>query len=164
MNTRIKWKQPQLLALIAVSALFSIGGVAVLFRGMEGDVLGGAIVLAIFVPATIVFARRLLASGPRLTLDDAGILDSRLGVGVVPWSALSDAYVYRMRRNVFLCLVPRDPAAWEARLSPLRRLMAIADRWLGAGALNVNLAGVDCVPEELEAEVKQRIAGAAPSG
>lgn len=162
MKTEVNWKRDPLVWLIGVSALFSVGGVAVMFRGMEGDVLGGCIVLAIFVPATVVFTRRLLATEPRLTVDDSGILDSRLGVGLVPWAELSDAYVLRMRRHVFLCLVPREPARWTARLSPLRRLLAIGDRALGASVLNVDLNGVDCVPEELAATARQWIASAAP--
>lgn len=161
MRTAVGWKRDPLVWLIAVSALFSVGGVAVMFRGMEGDVLGGCIVLAIFVPATVVFTRRLLATEPRLVVDETGILDSRLGVGLVPWAELADVRVLRMRRHVFLCLVPREPKRWMARLSPLRRLMALGDRALGASVLSIDLNGVDCVPEELAATARQWIASSA---
>ena len=161
---KVGWKQGPLIALFGVSLLFAIGGFLLLFRGMEGDVLGAGIVLALFVPASVIFGRRLFDRRPRLSIDDEGILDPYLKVGKIPWHELGGAYVQQLRRRTFLCLVPREPERWLARKSPLGRLMSRGDQALGFTALNVDLTGVDCDPQALQELIQQRIAAAAPEG
>ncbi|WP_141211409.1 STM3941 family protein [Rhodoferax sp. TH121] len=102
------------------------------------------------------FARQLFDSRPRLVLNDEGVFDRTLGVGVIPWSEITGATLRSVNRNYFVCLELRNPEQWTARMSLLKRAMASANKVLGFGALNLNLSALAVDPMEVYAHVLER--------
>ncbi len=95
------------------------------------------------------FARQLFDSRPRLVLNDEGVFDRTLGVGVIPWSEITGATLRSVNRNYFVCLELRNPEQWTARLPPLKRALVSANKALGFASLNLNLSGIAADPMEV---------------
>ncbi|MEW6734112.1 MAG: STM3941 family protein, partial [Acidobacteriota bacterium] len=99
---------------------------------------------------------QILDSRPRIIIDDQGILDRTLGVGLIPWNEIDAAYLNSINGNYFISLELRNPEIFLARLSNVQRKLASANRALGFSDINVNLSGVDKRSEEIFKVVTQR--------
>jgi hypothetical protein len=102
-----------------------------------------------FGACALVSAWQLFDARPRIVIDDRGILDRTLNVGVIEWSDILDATVKRTHDNPFICLDLRDPAKYVGRLSPMMRRMVDLNRRLGFTELSLNLTGTNMDPERL---------------
>jgi len=85
----------------------------------------------------------------RLVIDDRGIFDRKLKVGVIEWHDIRGAYVDRVAGNAFICLELRDSAKYTSRLSPVRRLIARLNKTFGYTEFSLNLAGTAVDPDRL---------------
>src|SRR6266851_5277003 len=50
---------------------------------------------------SLVPAWQFFDARPRLTIDESGICDRTLGVGVIPWSEITDAYIKSIHGHDF---------------------------------------------------------------
>ena len=130
-------------------------------RAGLGSVAGwvGLIGLVFFGLGAIVGLVQGLRRGPRLTLDDQGVHDRTLGVGLIAWSDIVRAEPYGVARQPFVGLHLRDPDKYLARASHSRKLLAR----LNAGAgfpLSINLAGLDADPGEVAEMIMSKSAAA----
>lgn len=135
-------------------AMLTLGGLAFVAMGVymivtKGNWGLGLVTIFFFGTGVIVGARQFFDTRPRLQLTDEGILDRTLGVGLIPWTAITDAYVRSINQESFICLQLRDEQAYTSRLSPLKRRLAGANAALGFTPLSINLSGVDLNPEQL---------------
>ncbi|MDU0372445.1 STM3941 family protein [Hymenobacter endophyticus] len=135
-------------------ALLTLGGLAFVAMGVfmivtEGKWGLGLVSIAFFGTGVLVGIRQLLDSRPRLQITDEGILDRTLGVGLIPWADIADAYVRSINQENFICLALHNEDEYVQRLSPLKRKLAGANSALGFTMLSVNLSGVDLNPEQL---------------
>ena len=86
--------------------------------------------------------------GPRLTLNDEGVLDRTLKVGVIAWSDIVGVEPYGVAGQPFVGLRLRDPSKYLERTSGMGRLLA----WLNSGSgfpLSLNLVGLDADPSRV---------------
>lgn len=88
-------------------------------------------------------------SRPRLIIDEHGVLDRTLGVGLIPWSDIEAAYVRSISGNDFICLELKNSEKYSQKLSKVKQAMAAANRKLGFTDFNLNLSGVDAKTEEV---------------
>lgn len=137
------------------SALFTTIGVLVV-RTRNGMLIGWADII-FFGCATLLCARNLLDTRPRIVLDDNGVLDRTLKVGVIAWSDITDAYARSMHGQNFICLNLRDPEKYTSRLSPAMRRMVSLNAKLGFTDLSLNFAGTNANVSQLEALIQSRI-------
>jgi hypothetical protein len=104
----------------------------------------------IFFGAAIpLFIWQIIDRRPRLTINDLGINDRTMGVGLIPWSEIEDSYVKSIRGNHFICLVARNPEMWTSRFSATKKAMIKTNKALGFTELNVNLSGTSAQPQEI---------------
>ena len=83
--------------------------------------------------------------GPRLTLDEEGVRDRTLKVGVIAWSDIVGVEPYGVAGQPFVGLRLRDTSKYLERTSGIWRLLA----WVNSGSgfpLSVNLVGLDADP------------------
>jgi len=145
-------------ALLPIASLaFTAAGVSLLQRGDPAARWIAIACILFFGAGTLVLARQLLDRRPRLVFDDIGVTDRTLGVGRIPWEAIEDAQLASIRNNAFVCLTLRDEAHWVAKLPPLQRRLAGANRALGFSSLNLNLAGLAVEPATVLALVHGEI-------
>src|SRR5881397_2362895 len=149
----------RLFVLALAGACFVAGGVFLLAvdKSPEGTLVGWMSIV-FFGGCTLVFVWQLFDTRPRLIIDDRGVWDRALKVGVVEWHDISDAYVKHIQGNPFVCIALRDPTKYTRRLSPLLRRMASLNRALGFTELSLNLTGTDLDAEQIrELIVKEMV-------
>lgn len=144
--------------LLLVACAFVAAGVFLLIQG-DPDARWIAIACILFFGAcAAVFVRMIVDARPRLVFDDVGVFDRTLGVGRIPWDEILAADWVSLNGNHFICLLLRDEAHWLAKLSPLQRRLAWANRGLGFGSINLNLSGLAVDPAVVFSLVQAEIA------
>jgi hypothetical protein len=96
-----------------------------------------------------LFIWQIVDRRPRLTINELGINDRTMGVGLIPWAEITDSYVKSIRGNHFICLVARNPEIWTSKFSTAKKAMIKANKALGFTELNVNLSGTSAQPQEI---------------
>ncbi|KAA9327072.1 hypothetical protein F0P96_17690 [Hymenobacter busanensis] len=135
-------------------ALLTLVGLAFVAMGVfmiatDGNWGLGLTTIVFFGACAAVGIWQFLDTRPRLRITDEGILDRTLGVGLIRWADITDAYVRSINQESFICLEVRDEQAYTGQLSPLKRKLAGANAALGFTPLSINLSGVDLNPEQL---------------
>ena len=138
--------------------VFVIGGMLML-----GEVDAPRIVawssIIFFGGCALVAVREMVDRRPRIVVDDRGILDRTLRVGVIEWRDI----VHLQLWGDFVCLELRDPAKYTSRLSPLFRRLAALNRAIDFPELSLNLIGTRVdrgrFTELLQKELAVRCAG-----
>lgn len=109
----------------------------------------GWVPILFFGSGLVVAIWQVVDSRPRLIIDEHGVLDRTLGVGLIAWSDIEAAYVRSISGNDFICLELRNPEKYGQKLSKVKRAMAAANRGLGFTDFNLNLSGVDARTDEV---------------
>lgn len=114
--------------------------------------------IVFFGAGAVLFVRQIVDTRPRVVIDENGIFDRTLGVGVIPWAAIVDARLQSVRSIPFICLELRNPDAWRARLGPIRRALTRGNEAFGCAMLNVNLSGIQVDPLTVLVAIHEGIA------
>lgn len=142
--------------------LTSLGFVAlgVWLLSVEGlDAWIGWLNVLFFGAGAVVFARQMASSRSRLVIDDDGILDRTLGVGVIAWDDVLAAWPYEVGRHGFVGLELRDPDVYRRRTGPVKRAAMRGHAALGYPPLSLNLTALKgATAAEVAAVVLARIA------
>ena len=109
----------------------------------------GLVGLAFFGTGAIVGIVQATRRGPRLTLDEQGVHDRTLGVGVIAWSDITGAGLYWVAKQPFVSLHLREPAKYVARASRFKRLLLRLNAGAGSAPMSLNLAGLDADPSHV---------------
>ena len=142
----------------AWSLLLAIGLVAtriLLVRAGRDRAVGWAGIV-LFGAGIPIFLRQLLDARPRLVIDERGVFDRTLRVGVSPWREITGARLERIAGQEFVCLEVRDPALFTAHFGAVRRALLSGNRALGFAALNLNLSGLSVRSDEILALIRSR--------
>lgn len=145
----IKSSKLEYFLLLVGSLGFVAAGIFILNHGNSTDSWIGWMAIIFFGSGIPLFGWQLADSRPRLVIDEQGILDRTLGVGIIPWSEITGAYLRSIQGNSFICLEVLNPERWLERLSPIKRAMVPANEALGFTVLNLNLSAVSAEPAEL---------------
>jgi len=158
-NSRSKY-----VLLLLVSVGFVGAGIflASLGKATEEKAAGWTSIL-FFGACGAVFIRQLFDFRPRLIIDEHGINDRTLGVGLIPWPEITDAYVKSIRGGDFICLKVRNPEMWLGNLSPVKRAMIKANLALGFTELNINLSGTNANTWQMLELIQKRSAASQKS-
>jgi hypothetical protein len=148
---------------LVVSLVFVAAGVFILLSRRPQSVFIGWMGILFFGGCAAIFVRQNLDARPRLVLDDEGILDRTLKVGVIRWEDILGAEVFPSSSgHAFLALRLRDATRYTARLGPVHQRLVELNESIGHAQLNVNLAMIDVDPYALaalivrEAEVRRQ--------
>ena len=101
-----------------VAMIFGISALPIVVRVVAwlGIVFG--------VPAAWFGLRLMLRKGPTLTINESGIDDKRLGVGRIPWTAISSVSAYEVRNKPLIELWLSDETAFVSRMPRWQRMYA----------------------------------------
>jgi hypothetical protein len=102
-----------------------------------------------------IFLRQIFDRRPRLVIDERGIFDRSLRVGVIPWSEITGTAVRSVSGNTFIALELRDPALFTRQFGGFGRALTSANRKLGFRELNLNLTGLAVRADEVLALIRQ---------
>lgn len=132
--------------LLGCAAFVAIG---VWLATSEGEWFGW--VGAVFFGACAgVAVWQMSQSAPRLIIDDDGLLDRTLGVGVIEWNDVLDARPLVVAKQPLVGLTLRDPEVYLSRLGTVKRKIVGANSSMGFDELSLNLSGLrDADPVEI---------------
>jgi hypothetical protein len=140
----------RLALLLLVSLAFVFGGVViVLLHADFRATLAGWSSIVFFGGCGAVFVTQLLDARPRIVVDETGVFDRTLRVGVIPWREILGAEVREIAQNRFIALRLRDPHMFTARLGAVHRRLTETNTALGFEPLNLNLGAVEVDPYAL---------------
>jgi hypothetical protein len=120
-------------------------GAALLWMGIV-DPLGWAMV-GIGGAYAIVALRSLGEEAERIVIDDTGVRDTLLPVGIIGWNEIVGASVQRLGNVPVVALELRDPERVIRRLSPTRQMLARAAREAGLPGIYLTLVDTDGDPK-----------------
>jgi hypothetical protein len=121
---------------------------------------GWGVLLIAGIPALILL-RSLGEDTERIVIDDAGIRDTQLPIGIISWTEIEGATVQSIGGTKVVSLELRDPERVLRRLPPARQF--IARKALEAGLPGVYLAlrGIDADPAQIAELIGRRAREAA---
>jgi hypothetical protein len=104
---------------------------------------------------TLIIVRRLFESGPMLRIDEQGIWWRPLSDAVIPWAAVREAWISRVRTQKFISIDLIDPQRfkWKGRFRFLQPLNVR----MGFGDVTLSAQGLDCDFDKLRAAVAQHV-------
>jgi len=125
-------------------ALFIVASLAVIAQGSAVTLLVGTVGIVTFAGFGIAWIVLLLRAGPGLVVDDTGFDDrsSATAVGRVQWADVTSVSQQSMFSASFVVVDVRDPDAYLARLGPVARLAAAANRRLTGSPVTVTSVGL----------------------
>jgi len=86
---------------------------------------------------------RLFWRGPVLIVSRDGFLDRRIGPKTIPWERVVQVYVFKARQQIFLAVIPDDPADFIDPPGRLQRLALWVNDALRLPRFSVSLMGLD---------------------
>lgn len=148
------------LLIIALWGALLVGSLGVIPRWPTPPLLVRAagwagLILLVFVFPTL---RPLFASRAVVVLNDAGIDDARIGLGLIPWRDIASVSRYEIRGRPYIQFWLRDERAYLERWATWRRIMARAVSGLGYSPLSMNFAGISPSFEPVYAYIKRFVA------
>jgi len=136
----------------AICAVFVVIGVVMLLFPRTGEwretMIGWSGVI-FFGFGLVIFLRQILDSRPRIVIDEHGIFDRTLSVGVIEWQDIEHAYLNSVVGNPFVSLRLNDTEKYLQRAMSSQKKLARLNKYLGAETININLSGIDKSPDEI---------------
>lgn len=104
--------------------------------------IAGWLGLALFSVGLVGFPIAFFRKGAQVVINDEGIEDRRLKLGVIPWEDIDSLSLGKMKSTRFLCVWLVEPERYLARMSRWQRMMAIANEKLGFSAITISFSGL----------------------
>ena len=142
------------MALVTI-ALIVGGGSVYVFELKKNFNLAMSLLL---VGGVIIFLLLLAwpSSVPVLTMNEDGIWDRRLGVGLILWSDIEEVQIEnRYGANNFVCIRVVDPEKYVSRLSGPKLANMRHTQKLGFTMLNMDVSSFDIDPLELLEHIRK---------
>jgi hypothetical protein len=138
------------LFLLLGSLAFVITGAFLTFKKSDTmSFTSGWSAIIFFGACAIIFLLQIIDSRPRLIIDENGIFDRTLSIGLISWSDIADAYVGSIKGQHFICLKLKDENKYLAKLSNIAKVISSANIALGFERININLSGLNVKPEQV---------------
>ena len=142
----IRTSVKRLLLYLIGSLAFVLCGLWIVTSAPELDsieyVIGGWGSIVFFGLGVMVFAFKICDRRPTIIINEKGVFDRTLGVGVIEWGDIEDVYKQSVHGNVFICMVLTEPAKYLRHPSKAKAKIASFNRLLGFETINLNLGGV----------------------
>lgn len=119
----------------------------------------GWIGLAFFGLGLIAIPFRLFRTGPQVIINDEGIEDRRMKIGVIRWEDILSMRVDNVGSTKFLCVEIADPEKYVSRLPRRGRWLSGVARRMGFPALTIDFSGLSPGIQEVWAYLQARAHG-----
>lgn len=113
-------------------------------------VLGIALVIALLFNAL-----RGQSSGPCIILDEHGVFDKRLKLGVIRWADIRRVSCHSLEGAEYVCLDLHDMKAYEARRPRLLRTLSNVHRVFGMSTIAISTSGLDMDSGTLQHKIEE---------
>lgn len=110
----------------------------------------------LFAIMSIVLFRWAMSPGARVVLDEYGIEDRTIGVGLIEWQDISGVSIGQVKGIVSINLHVKNEDEYLERLNPFRRYFAKLGVRMGYSAITIGIQGLKITPEELVKMIEER--------
>jgi len=145
---------------LAGCAAFAAAGLFMLKASLAGGALGefvvGLLAAVVFGGFAVIGGARLWQSGwsgGRVSIEAAGIRDSRLGGRLIAWDEIAVVTCRTFYGQRLVEVRFRDPQAFAASLAGLQRLLARLNGTFGFASYAITLTGLSVSEQELVAAI-----------
>jgi hypothetical protein len=116
---------------------------------------------ALLLGGVILFFATRPAGAPkeRIVLDDAGVSDTALGIGPIPWNEIIRGELRPLSKLWVISLEVTDPERWARQLPERQRTLNSFAAELGLSPVLLAVSGLDLPPEEVLRLINDRAAG-----
>lgn len=129
---------------LIISLAFVAGGIWMVSTSEDNlNFVVGAVCILFFGIGLFVFSKQIFDRQPRVIINDEGIYDRTLKVGVIEWRDIKDAYLRSVSGSEFVSLVLTDNNKYLNRTTKTSARIASYNKALGFETININLSGVD---------------------
>jgi len=104
----------------------------------------------------VVFPVLFFRTDAQVIINDEGIEDRRLRIGVIRWEDIHSLSIGSVNSVRFLCVELNDPEEYLSRLPRWKRWLAAADGAMGFPPLNIGFSGLSPGIEEVWAHLQDR--------
>jgi hypothetical protein len=116
----------------------------------------GWIGVAFFGLGFIAFPAMFFRTGPQVVINDKGIEDRRMKIGVIPWEDIRSLSIRSVESTKFLCVELFEPERYLSRLPRWTRPVRVASKALGLPALTIGFSGLSPGLKEVWAYLRGR--------
>lgn len=141
--------------------IFVIGGIwMALYADETSARIVGIASILFFGFGVLVISKQVLDRRVRIIINDEGIFDRTLDVGVIEWRDIEEVYLQSVSGSVFIPLVLEDSNKYLRRTSKTKAKIAAYNEYFGFETVNLNLSGVktngEDILEIIEEEIEKR--------
>ncbi|HEX3314436.1 MAG TPA: STM3941 family protein [Gemmataceae bacterium] len=104
--------------------------------------IAGWLGVAFFGLGAVAVPVRALRGGPQVVIDDDGIDDRRLNVGVIRWEDIRSLSIGTVKSSKFLCIEVAEPEKYLRVLPAWKRKLAELNGALGFPPLTISFTGL----------------------
>ena len=117
----------------------------------------GWVGVAFFALCLALILRQLLRRGPTVVIDDFGVFDRRLGVGLIPWQDISAVSVAQIRSQRFISLWLRNQEEYLSRVPSWRASLGRMNERMGFSPFSMGFAGLTPGLDEVYAHIRTKV-------
>jgi hypothetical protein len=155
---RLEIRMSRWFGLLLILVTGGFVGAGILMFAMNGvPTLFGCAYIGFGAILLIISFWMMLDNRPRVVIDDAGIDDRVMGIGVIRWADVSEAFLLYDHQTTYMCLELRNPEQYLERMSSSQRAMSSWDRLLGYTEFSINITGLDRRADDILNRVRNRI-------
>ena len=118
----------------------------------------GWVGVAFFGLGFIAFPIMFFRTGAQVIINDEGIEDRRMKVGVIRWEDIVSLHIASIESTKFLCIEVDDPQKYLDRLPRWTRPLTAATKAMNLPPLAIGFAGLSPGLKEVWAHVQERVA------
>jgi hypothetical protein len=145
---------------VAGLVFVALGAVMMFFPTRYGwwERFVGLVTAAFFGSVVLAILYRLVRPAPAIIINAQGITDnaSGLSVGLIPWDQIDEVREYRIGKQAFLAIFPKDPDALIKALPRWKRTAIRANLKMGAAPVNIPQSQLGMKLSRLAGEIEQR--------
>lgn len=123
------------------------------------DTVAAYLGIPLFGLAGLFSLSRLLWPKPAVVVDEAGLLDnaSACGVGLIPWTEISDVRISSFMNQQSLAIYVTDPEKYLRRANPLTRAIMRSTQSMIGTAIIIPLSALPVSADELHSVVRKHL-------
>ena len=110
----------------------------------------------VFVAIVVHSAVRGESTDPCIILDDEGVLDKRLKVGVISWDDIRRISLYDLQGAQYVCLELHNAEMYTARQPSWLKLASKTQRLVGMSSMSLSTSGMDMDSKTLAGLLHER--------
>lgn len=142
---------------IVIFLPFTITGLYLVINEDKGNIYLDWFVFLLFASLTLLNVWILFDKRTRIVINENGIDDKKLGVGVIEWNDILDVKVVRAGKMDLIHLKLENPSKYKNKMSLFNKITAKLNHTLAGDSVQINVNIVDMEAVEIAEMIMTRV-------